>query len=85
MLMLQPKPKRITAHGDKIVTVMQSVEDKNRWLDRSEIAELLGKKRLTAYDTALLDLLTEQGLIETQKAEGYSREGYKWQHRIKQG
>lgn len=74
---------RATEQGQKILQALRAVDDPQHWLDRSEIARLLGKKRLTQYEIALLDLLTEQGSIETRQQEGYSPLGYKWQHRIK--
>lgn len=71
-----PKPKRITAHADKLLNGLN--RRRNQWLTRSDVAVLIGKKRLTPYDIDLLELMAEQGLIRVEKEDGYSREGFRW-------
>lgn len=71
-----PKPKRITAHAEKLLNGLE--KKRNQWQTRNDIAKLISKKRLTPYDIDLLDLLAEQGYIRREQEEGYSREGYRW-------
>ncbi len=74
--MTAPKPGRITAHGYKLLEGLE--RRRNQWLTRKEVALVIGKKRLTPYDIALLELLAEQGRIDIDQQEGYSRDGYRW-------
>ncbi len=69
-------PNRITAHAQKILDAIH--KRRNQWLTRAQIAQGLGKRRLTPYDVTLLDFLTDSGHIQSKKEEGYSREGYRW-------
>ena len=77
--MVSPVPKRITGHALKLQNALSSTE----WLTRSQIAAAIGKRKLTPYDTLLLDLLAERGLIESRQREGGSREGFTWEYRGK--
>ena len=74
--MAAPKPSRITAHGYKLLEGLE--RRRNQWLTRKEVALVIGKKRLTPYDIAMLELLAEQGHIDMDQQEGYSRDGYRW-------
>lgn len=68
--------KRLTDHAEKLLNGFE--RRPNRWLTRREVAGMIGKKRLTPYDIALLELLAERNLIKMSQEEGYSREGYRW-------
>ncbi|GAB4517488.1 MAG: hypothetical protein OHK0046_24120 [Anaerolineae bacterium] len=70
------EPKRLTAHAEKLLNGLD--KHRNQWLTRLEIARVIGKKRLTPYDIALLELLAEQNVIKMAQEEGFSREGYRW-------
>lgn len=77
--MIQPPPKHITPHGEKLLEALRA--QTGEWLARSDIAAAIGKKRLTQYDMAMLDLLADQQLIEKRQKEGYSPLGYMWEYR----
>ena len=83
MLMIQPRPKRVTEHGEKLLVALQAAD--GQWIGRTEIAASIEKKRLTPYDVALLDLLVERKLIEVRQLPGRSRDGYVWQYRAVTG
>lgn len=70
------KPKRVTAHAEKLQRALEG--SRNKWLTRLEIAHAVGKKRLTPYDIVLLEFLADQNLIRMQQEDGFSREGYRW-------
>jgi hypothetical protein len=55
--------QNMTPHQLKIIQVMYDSE--GDWLTRSNVARLLGKRRLTPYDIGCLKMLTDIGLIET--------------------
>ncbi|GEM_PF-2257360 len=73
-------PTRMTDHAEWIFTTLEGV--KNRWHTRSELAELMNRKRLTPYDILCLELLIKMELIQVDKEEGYSRDGYRWRYGI---
>ena len=70
------EPKHLTAQAYKLLNGLE--KHPNQWLTRREIAKTIGKKRLTPYDIALLDLLAERNLVNRSQEEGFSREGYRW-------
>lgn len=72
----RPKPKRLTAHADKLLNGLE--KHRNQWLTRREIALAISKKRLTPYDIDMLELLAEKGKIRMEQEEGFSREGFRW-------
>jgi hypothetical protein len=79
--MIQKAPERLTDHGKKILARLRSHAP--NWMSRSQIAESIGKKRLTQYDVAVLELLTKMELIESNQKEGKGREGFNWEYRAK--
>lgn len=105
-MVLQPKPKRVTPHGEKILKAIQwSVENRpdyvahinadarskgwagtsdvgwrKGWATRDMIAWAIKKKRLNAYDIAMLELLANEGMIE---AEFVPPPSMSWQYRVK--
>ena len=102
--MVQPNPKRITPHGEKLLEVIRNGDqvvkdfnaseeskqtrtsamlDREGWMNRSLIAWDIGKKRLTPYDIAMLDLLEAEGLIDVVQWEGYSPHGYTYGYKAK--
>jgi hypothetical protein len=73
-------PTRITEHAERILAVLENV--KNRWHTRSELAALMERKRLTPYDIVCLELLVKMELVQQDKEEGYSRDGYRWRYGV---
>jgi len=53
------------------------------WLSRQDIAHTMGKNRLNPGDTAMLEMLTAQGLIEAQERPTSAPSGYRWEYRAK--
>lgn len=79
MLMTAMKqPDRITPLGNLLRGVLQA--EAGKWLTRNQIAEKLGRSRLTPYDIATLEYLANQGLIEARQAtRGVI--GKRWEYR----
>ncbi|MCL4253045.1 MAG: hypothetical protein KJ043_04605 [Anaerolineae bacterium] len=73
-------PTRITDHADGILLLLQ--ENKNRWHTRIQVAELMGRTRLTPYDIQCLELLVQMDLVYQGKEDGYSRDGYRWRYGV---
>lgn len=73
-------PKRMTTHAEWILILIQN--NKNRWLTRSRIAELMNRNRLTPYDIKCIEMLVELGLVYQDKEDGYSRDGYRWRYGV---
>lgn len=69
-------PDYLTEHTQKIYHAI--LQQPDQWLTRAQIARLIGKKRLTPYDIALLDWLVDAEMIVCQQEQGFSREGYRW-------
>jgi hypothetical protein len=60
-------PSQLTPLGELLLaTVRQAGE---RWLTRNDIAQHIGRPRLTPYDLMTLEYLTEQGLIEVRQTK----------------
>lgn len=58
---------QLTPHARKLLAALREYE--NLWLSRSEIADSIGKNRLTPYDIQLLLSFAEVGLGEARKVE----------------
>lgn len=57
----------LTPHAKKLLRSLRQYDA--LWLSRSEIAEHIGKKRLTPYDIQLLESFADMGLGEARKVE----------------
>jgi Fe2+ or Zn2+ uptake regulation protein len=72
-----PAPtSRLTEQAQKLLEILQAA--KNPWMNRKDIAKAIGKRRLTPYDIALLELLQAQGLVEIQSRANGTPIGYEW-------
>ena len=62
--------QQMTPHQKKLIQAVYDVGDK--WASRTELARVMGKKRLTPYDFECLRRLAEQGivLLETRESKG---------------
>lgn len=58
---------QLTPHARKLLNALREYE--NLWLSRTEIAENIGKNRLTPYDIQLLESFADVGLGEARKVE----------------
>lgn len=79
MLMTAMKqPDRITPLGNVLRGVLQA--ESGKWLTRAQIAEKLGRSRLTPYDIAILEYMANVGIIEAREAaRGVA--GKRWEYR----
>lgn len=57
----------------------------DRWVQRSEIADAIGKKRLTAGDMAFLEMLEATDFVESTHQDTHTPMGYKWVYRLAEG
>lgn len=53
------------------------------WHSRQEIADHLGKNKLSPADTTLLDAMVDKGLIEKSMAQTALVTVNRWQYRVK--
>lgn len=70
----------LTPHMKKILDALRSAGD---WMNRAQLAEALGKKRLTPYDVQILDGLATAGTVEAQRREKPGFIPYEWVYRSK--
>ena len=73
----QMQETELTPHAKKLLQSLRQYD--TLWLSRSEIADHIGKKRLTPYDIQLLESFTDMGLGEARKVE--IRGTIHWQYR----
>ena len=57
---------------------------KGDFVDRGFIAAQLGRKTFGGADAAILDLLEENGIVESRQVDVRTPTGTKWEYRIKQ-
>lgn len=74
------KPELTDQARDLLKTIQRW---RGEWVNRKQIAEVEGKKKLNKWDTKLLDDLAIAGLIEARKVTIKSPIGYEWQYRAK--
>lgn len=67
---------RLSVQSDRLLHVLRSADDD--WLTRSSIARKLRKRRLSAYDIAMLEILQEKGLVEIRHRENRTPIGYEF-------
>jgi hypothetical protein len=53
------------------------------WHSRAEIAQQLNKRRLSAYETAVLDTLVESGRVEAEQHRIDAPIQVRWEYRLK--
>lgn len=58
---------QLTPHARKLLAALR--EYQNLWLSRTEIADYIGKNRLTPYDIQLLESFADIGIGEARKVE----------------
>lgn len=71
-----PPASRLAEQAQRLLEILR--ETRTPWMNRKEIARAIGKRRLTPYDIALLELLQEQGLVEIQSRTNGTPIGYEW-------
>ena len=73
---VERRTSRLSMQSDRLLNVLRNAEDD--WLTRSSIARKLRKRRLSAYDIAMLEILQEKGLVEIQHRENRTPIGYEF-------
>lgn len=58
---------QLTPHARKLLSALREYE--NLWLSRTEVADYIGKNRLTPYDIQLLESFADIGIGEARKVE----------------
>lgn len=58
---------QLTPHARKLLAALREYE--NLWLSRTEIADNIGKNRLTPYDIQLLESFVDIGIGQARKVE----------------
>lgn len=82
MLIMTNRPRPQSPHTPQAEQLLVVLRTNGGWMRRSDIADAMHKKRLNKWDTALLDLLTENGLIEADKRNDPNTPiGYTWFYR----
>jgi hypothetical protein len=76
-------PSRLTEQAQKLLEILR--ETRIPWMNRKDIAKTLGKRRLTPYDIALLELLSERGLVEIKSRPNGTPIGYEWVYHARDG
>lgn len=71
-----PAASRLTEQAQKLLEALQ--DNRSPWKNRKEIARAIGKRRLTPYDIALLELLQNRGLVEIKSRPNGTPIGYEW-------
>ncbi len=74
-----PPPSRLTEQAHKLLEILRTTGAE--WKNRKDIARAIGKRRLTPYDIALLELLQEKGMVEIQSRNNGTPIGYEWVYR----
>jgi hypothetical protein len=72
----QAPASRLTEQAQKLLEILR--DNRYPWMNRKEIAKAIGKRRLTPYDIALLELLQERGLVEIKSRPNGTPIGYEW-------
>lgn len=77
----EPHAAQLPPQAEKLLTVLKA--RRGVWLSRSDIADVMQKKRLNPGETALLDMLAALGQIEVQRINDATPMGYHWEYRSK--
>lgn len=70
----------LTPVQEEMLTAIRSAGD---WIDRGDLAQQLGKKRLNKWHDKLLADLLEMGVIEQRTVPHTSPIGFKYEYRAK--
>jgi hypothetical protein len=70
---------RLTEHSDRLLEVLK--QRPGEWVSRSDIARILEKRKLSAYDIAMLEILEHQGVIEIKHRDNRTPIGFEYVYR----
>jgi predicted transcriptional regulator len=74
-------PDELTPAGASLLELLRRSPD--QWHTRQQIADKLGRRRITPYDLAQLDYLIEAGLIEAHEGQRGAH-GTRWEYKAKE-
>ncbi len=77
--MLDRTTTRLGKHVDVLMNILRLTP--GEWVNRSDIAKALKKRRLSSYDIAMLEILHEKGLIEIELRDNRTPIGYEFVYR----
>jgi len=77
----EPHAAQLPPQAERLLKALQA--PRGVWRTRSDIAATLGKNRLNPGDTAMLEMLAAQGVIEVQRVTDATPIGYRWEYRSK--
>ena len=78
--MVEKVTSRLSKQSDTLLNVLK--DSPGEWLTRSEIARMLDKRKLSAYDIAMLEILQEKELIEIKHRDNRTPIGYEFVYRV---
>ena len=70
-------PDHVTPLADHLLKILRT---SGEWMTRTQIAQAIGRSRLTPYDISCLELLATQALVETRQAKR-GLFGTRWEYR----
>ena len=84
--MLMPAVERdsLPEGAVKLLNALAELNAHETWVQRAEMAKILGKARLTAGDMAYLEMLDVIGFVETRQEDTNTPMGYKWVYRLRE-
>ena len=72
----------LTPQAERLIEGIRDAQRKDgQFVSRQEIARAIGKKRLNAAETAILDLLSAQGILQAQRRKTNAPSGYFYVYR----
>lgn len=77
--MLDRTTTRLGKHVDTLMSILRRTP--GEWVNRSDIAKALEKRRLSSYDIAMLEILHEKGMIEIELRDNRTPIGYEFVYR----
>ena len=72
----------LSVQAEKLLTALQQCGP--GWHSRAELAERIGKRRLSGYEAAVLDSLIESGRIEAERHPIDAPIRERWEYRVKE-
>lgn len=72
----------LTPQAEKLIEGIEMAQgESEEYVSRQEIARAIGKKRLNAAETAILDLLGAQGVVEIARRKTNAPSGFLYVYR----
>jgi hypothetical protein len=81
--MFEKTTSRLEKRSSRLFDVMK--ESPDRWFNRSELAKAIDKRKLSAYDIAMLEILQARGLIQIEFRDNRTPIGFEFVYRLAEG